>query len=78
MQNTTKCWLWPDHTIGKRESRRLREKHNALVNLNDELLAVCKEIEKHLHPDGFKDDTARDYAWRLAQQAVANAERGSK
>lgn len=26
------CWLWPDRNIGKRESRRLREEHNALVN----------------------------------------------
>lgn len=29
---TFKSWLWPDHVIGKRESRRLREEHNALLN----------------------------------------------
>jgi hypothetical protein len=23
---------WPDHTIGKRESRAIRESHNALYN----------------------------------------------
>ena len=28
----TKCWLWPDHTIGKCESRELREKHNRVLN----------------------------------------------
>ena len=28
----TKTWLWPDRVIGKRESRELREEHNALVN----------------------------------------------
>jgi hypothetical protein len=26
------CWLWPDRTIGKVESRILRDEHNALVN----------------------------------------------
>lgn len=25
-------WHWPDRVIGKRESRRLREEHNALAN----------------------------------------------
>jgi len=25
-------WLWPDRAIGKRESRTLREEHNATVN----------------------------------------------
>ncbi len=29
--NTT-FWHWPDHCIGKRESRRLREEHNAAMN----------------------------------------------
>ena len=33
-----KTWLWPDHTISKSESRTLREEHNALVNLNADLL----------------------------------------
>lgn len=30
MKQTT--WHWPDHVIGKRESRRLREEHNELAN----------------------------------------------
>jgi hypothetical protein len=38
----TKCWLWPDHAIGKRESRQLREEHNSVVNINADLLAACK------------------------------------
>lgn len=29
---THSSWLWPDRVIGKRESRRLRDEHNALVN----------------------------------------------
>lgn len=49
-----KSWLWPDRTIGKRESRLLREEHNKLVNTCDNLAyhltttAVYKhEGEKH-------------------------------
>jgi hypothetical protein len=37
-----KFWHWPDHAIGKRESRRLREEHNAMANEHAELLAACK------------------------------------
>lgn len=33
-----KTWLWPDRAIGKRESRELREAHNATVNMAAELL----------------------------------------
>lgn len=40
-----KSWLWPDKVIGKRESRRLRDEHNALANSHDKLLAVCKAID---------------------------------
>lgn len=36
-------WLWPDHIIGKRESRKLREEHNAVVNSHAELLEALKQ-----------------------------------
>ena len=49
-----KTWLWPDRTIGKKESRVLREEHNALVNSHEEhnalvnshadLLAACESL----------------------------------
>lgn len=39
----TKTWLWPDRVIGKRESRRLREEHNTMVNA---LLPVCEAIAR--------------------------------
>ena len=43
-----KPWLWPDHAIGKRESRRLRDEHNEAVNLNAEMLeALRKWNESH-------------------------------
>lgn len=40
----TQSWLWPDHAISKQESRQLREEHNALVNLNAELLEALKSV----------------------------------
>lgn len=40
----TQSWLWPDRQIGKRESRQLREEHNALVNSHTELLEACKSM----------------------------------
>lgn len=45
---TPKPWLWPDHVIGKRESRRLREEHNAAVNILDPMREALKEAEWHL------------------------------
>lgn len=42
--NTPKhqSWLWPDRAIGKRESRELREEHNALINSHAQLLDVLR------------------------------------
>jgi predicted ABC-class ATPase len=37
-----KCWLWPDRTIGKRESRLLREEHNAAMNLLHEFVNAAE------------------------------------
>ncbi len=39
------CWLWPDHNIGKRESRQLREEHNALVNLCGLLSDLARAVD---------------------------------
>ena len=38
-----KSFLWPDHVIGKRESRRIREEHNAAINDMSELLEALRE-----------------------------------
>lgn len=40
-------WLWPDHRIGKRESRRLREEHNGSVNAVEIMRKVLTEIVEH-------------------------------
>ncbi len=37
-------WLWPDHVIGKRESRRLREEHNETVNAGAGLADALREV----------------------------------
>lgn len=40
----SKFWHWPDRIIGKRESRQLREEHNALANSHAELLEALTAI----------------------------------
>lgn len=49
MKQTT--WHWPDHVIGKRESRRLREEHNALANSHAELMKVIRDALESLAAD---------------------------
>lgn len=34
----------PDRVIGKKESRSLRNEHNALVNSHNDLLTACENI----------------------------------
>lgn len=55
MSYTRKSWLWPDRTIGKKESRVLRDEHNALYNEFDTVLRgleatlaclVLKDVEQ--------------------------------
>lgn len=38
---------WPDRIIRKRESRRIREEHNALFNSHAELLEIVREAVDH-------------------------------
>lgn len=43
-----RSWLWPDRTIGKRESGRLREEHNEAVNLlAGPVLDFLDELAQH-------------------------------
>lgn len=41
---TFKPFLWPDHNIGKRESRRIREDQNALYNAFHKQRAECQQF----------------------------------
>lgn len=41
------CFLWPDRAIGKKESREIREAHNATVDLAVQLrdaLKACRDL----------------------------------
>lgn len=40
-------FLWPDRVIGKRESRQIREAHNALVNDYYALLEAARAVIDH-------------------------------
>jgi hypothetical protein len=44
---TTKfhAFHWPDHVIGKRESRRIRDEHNALFNSHGDAVRILEELE---------------------------------
>jgi len=37
-------WHWPDHIIRKRESRRLREEHNARMNERAQLIEALQNL----------------------------------
>jgi hypothetical protein len=72
MTTKHKCYLWPDHVIGKRESRRIRDEHNAAVN-------DCKIMSVALSRiaggeadwlDGGRDSTVLDRAIGIARQAL--------
>ena len=56
MNTKQTTWHWPDHVIGKRESRRLREEHNALANSHAELVLIAQAYRNLLktmaHTDG--------------------------
>lgn len=47
-------FLWPDHVIGKRESRTIREEHNALVNAHAALLAENAALRAALESAGIR------------------------
>lgn len=44
-QPAPRTWLWPDHAIGKGESRQLREEHNHAVNTIEKLRAALASAE---------------------------------
>jgi len=41
----SKFFHWPDHNIGKRESRRIRDEHNALANEHSVMLEALKKAK---------------------------------
>ena len=67
-------WLWPDQKLSKSDSRRLREEHNALVNLNGDLLEALVGLVQSYSVDG--DERDRPCAWTCARTAIARATKG--
>jgi len=50
-------WHWPDHVIGKRESRRLREEHNARMNERHEAKEALSEIHSIMNGVEWSSET---------------------
>lgn len=65
------AWLWPDHNIGKRESRRLREEHNALYNSHAELLGALEGLAKETNLS--KLNVRRDFSLMNAHAYATKA-----
>lgn len=55
-----KPWLWPDHDIGKREGRALREEHNAAVEEHRSALALLSRLLTHLEREGVENIDTRE------------------
>ena len=69
---------WPDHVIGKRESRRIRDEHNVLYNSHAELVTALNGLFKHcamVHKHWGEGDNTReaDNAQEQARAALAKA-----
>lgn len=69
-------WLWPDHIISRRESRALREGHNALVNSHAELLEALRELRLAVYAEHPNLPASYTDAMLAAQAAIAKAEGG--
>jgi hypothetical protein len=63
-------WLWPDHVIGKRESRRLREEHNALANSHAVILAALRDMTRWV--EGLATEEQLDRLDGRARYAAAS------
>jgi 3-mercaptopyruvate sulfurtransferase SseA len=78
------AWLWPDHVIGKRESRRLRDEHNGAVNACAEMVDLCKRAATLCQTRSVLGWTVKEYdrsweAWEAEASAViAKAERETR
>jgi hypothetical protein len=66
--NAPKPWLWPDRVISKRESRVIREEHNAAVNVYAKLLIALRTIAKS---ERFLGGTTTKELQGIARAALA-------
>lgn len=66
-------FLWPDHVIGKRESRAIREAQNALYNSHAELLAALQGVVYWFDVVGTERGSATMARFEQARVAIAKA-----
>ncbi len=73
-QHIVRPWLWPDRTFGKRESRKLREEHNATVNSHADLLEALEDVLKGMPFGANWDSQGNNPDWlKAARTTIANA-----
>jgi hypothetical protein len=65
-------FLWPDHVIGKRESRAIREAQNTLYNSHHELLTQLKLCWQLIEAKGVADP--HGYLAECVRDAISRAE----
>jgi hypothetical protein len=63
---------WPDHVIGKHESRRIREHHNACENSRQDLRVALEMFVREYQGNGQDEREARP-EMRAARKALAAA-----
>lgn len=66
---------WPDHCLGKRESRRIRDAHNALYNAHAKLIADIRQAIKRKAPGYGRAETCVAEIVKLANEADSQFER---
>lgn len=65
---------WPDHVIGKRESRRIRDEHNALFNSHHELLTALAFVLPSIR-GAYEQDSDWSGDLAMVENAIERATR---
>ena len=71
-------YLWPDHVIGKRESRAIREHHNACENNRADLCTTLERLNSLAGENGVPLDLVKlaefqNTVFALTNQALKKA-----
>ena len=78
LKYTPKPWLWPDRTIGKRESRELREEHNEAINQRADLLEALQEFVATSEPSTLNYENRCAAAMVNARATINKATGGDR
>jgi len=75
--NASTMFLWPDHAIGKRESREIREQHNASIQaLLDERRELLEALEGFLSWS-IENEERPNYATKVQKPVVVEKVRAA-